>query len=152
MGNEELQEQIFARVPEATFEEGLSFLEITIPSEKCHSLMRTLRDQDVFAFDYLFCLTGVDWPETLSVVYHLKSTIHEHSLVVKAMISSREHPKIDTVCDIWRTAEFHEREVYDLLGVVFTNHPDLRRIFLDDDWEGWPLRKDYVDEINIVEL
>jgi NADH:ubiquinone oxidoreductase subunit C len=56
------------------------------------------------------------------------------------------------VCDVWRTAELHEREVYDLLGVKFNNHPDLRRFFLEEGWVGHPLRKDYVDEINIVEL
>ena len=86
------------------------------------------------------------------VIYHLKSNQYNHSFVLKARIENREKPEIDTVCNIWRTAEFHEREVYDLFGIVFNNHPDLRRIFLEDDWEGWPLRKDYVDEINIVEL
>ena len=63
--------------------------------------------------------------------------------------SDRQHPQFDSVSDIWKTADFHEREVFDLLGIRFSNHPDLRRLFLDNSW-GFPLRKDYVDDINIV--
>ena len=86
------------------------------------------------------------------VVYHLESTVHGHKMVLKVKISDRENPAVDTVSDIWKTAEFHEREVYDLFGIKFNNHPDLRRILLEEDWEGYPLRKDYKDEVNIVEL
>ena len=85
------------------------------------------------------------------VIYHLRSSPHHHSIVLKAQIEDRENPKVDTVSDIWRTAEFHERETYDFFGIVFKDHPDLRRIFLEDDWVGFPLRKDYVDEINIID-
>jgi NADH-quinone oxidoreductase subunit C len=63
-----------------------------------------------------------------------------------------DYPVIRTVSDIWRTAEFHEREAYDLFGVVFTGHPDLRRLFMTDDWKGWPLRKDYEDPVNMIKL
>ena len=85
------------------------------------------------------------------VVYHLTSRQHKHTLVIKAKIEDRDHAVIDTVSDLWKTANFHEREIYDLFGVKFTNHPDLRRIFLDDDWVGHPLRKDYTDE-NMISL
>jgi NADH:ubiquinone oxidoreductase subunit C len=68
---------------------------------------------------------------------------------LKTRISDREKPQIDSVVDLWKTADLNEREVYDLLGIKFTNHPDLRRLFLDATW-GFPLRKDYVDDINIV--
>ena len=88
----------------------------------------------------------------LEVVYHLESTIHGHQLVLKVRTADRENGAIDTVSDIWRTAEFHEREVYDLMGIRFTNHPDLRRLFLEEGWKGHPLRKDYADEVNIVEF
>ena len=67
-------------------------------------------------------------------------------------IEDRQNPKIDSMYSLYKTADFHEREIFDLFGIKFNNHPDLRRIFLDDDWEGFPLRKDYVDEVNIVEL
>lgn len=134
------------------FSEEAGFLNVMVPSTRFLSLMQALRTNEALNFDYMFCLTGVDWPEHMSVVYHLKSTNHEHCVVIKAIINSREDPKIDTVSNIWRTAEMHEREVYDLFGIIFKGHPDLRRIFLEDDWVGWPLRKDYVDEVNIVEL
>jgi NADH:ubiquinone oxidoreductase subunit C len=70
---------------------------------------------------------------------------------VKAKLD-RDNPEIETVCKIWRTAEFHEREVYDLFGVKFLNHPDLRRLMMTDDWIGWPLRKDYDDPVNMIKL
>ncbi len=152
MDNQQLQEKIQSKLPEAEFEETGGFLNVTIPSEKFYDLAKELRTSPDFQFDFLFCLTGVDWPDYMMVVYHFKSTQLKHSVVIKAKIDTREKPEIETVSDIWRTAEFHEREVYDLFGIVFKNHPDLRRIFLDDDWEGYPLRKDYVDEVNIVEL
>jgi len=84
-------------------------------------------------------------------VYHLTSTQHRHTLVVKSNLN-REHPEIETVSDIWLTAEFHEREVFDLFGVTFKDHPDLRRLFMTDEYEGWPLRKDFEDAINMIKL
>jgi NADH:ubiquinone oxidoreductase subunit C len=86
----------------------------------------------------------------MTVIYHLESTLYRHMMVLRANTADRENPVLDTVSDIWPTADFHEREVYDLLGVRFANHPDLRRLLL---WEGWgyPLRKDYVDEVRIVD-
>jgi NADH:ubiquinone oxidoreductase subunit C len=112
-------------------------------------LAKQLRDKNEAQFDYLFCLSGVDWGQDLGVVYHLRSTIYNHAIVLKTRTSDREHPQFDSVSDIWKTADFHEREAYDLLGIRFINHPDLRRLFLDNSW-GYPLRKDYVDDINIV--
>ena len=109
-----------------------------------------MKENSATAFDYLFCQSGVDWPTQLEVVYHLESMEHGHTVVLKVKTTDRETPTIDTVCDIWPTAEYHEREIFDLYGIVFNNHPDLRRILLTDDWEGYPMRKDYVDEVNIV--
>ncbi len=152
MDQEQLKETVLSVAPETEFEETGGFLNVTIPSARLHDLALHLRESEDTLFDYLFCLTGMDWPEYMIVVYHLKSTTHGHSIVIKAKIENREKPEIDTVSDIWRTAEFHEREVFDLFGIVFRNHPDLRRIFLEDDWMGYPLRKDYVDEVNIIEL
>jgi NADH:ubiquinone oxidoreductase subunit C len=82
-------------------------------------------------------------------VYHIRSTKYNHSVVIKTRTPDRDNPTIDSVTDIWQTAEYHEREVFDLLGIKFKNHPDLRRLFLSRSW-GFPLRKDYVDNINIV--
>ena len=110
-----------------------------------------LRNTQGLDFDYLFCPTCVDWKTHLTMVYHLSSTQHRHTLVVKAKLD-RDHPEIETVSDIWRTAEFHEREVFDLFGVKFLNHPDLRRLLLTDEWVGFPLRKDYDDPVNMIKL
>lgn len=132
------------------FDEEQKYLQVNIPAENLHEVALQLKNNADTSFDYLVCLTGVDWPKHLEVVYHLESTKHNHMIVARAKTADRETPNLDTVCDIWATAEFHEREVFDLLGIVFNNHPDLRRILLTDDWEGYPLRKDYVDDVNIV--
>jgi NADH-quinone oxidoreductase subunit C len=129
--------------------EGKQYTEVTVPSSKLYSLSKQLREREEVKFDFLFCLSGVDYGQDLGVVYHLRSTVYEHVIVLKTRTSDREHPQLDSVVDIWNTAEFHEREVYDLLGIKFINHPDLRRLFLDNSW-GFPLRKDFVDDINIV--
>lgn len=131
-------------------EENSQFLNIIVKPEQLHTLMSQLKSDEQTHFDYLYCLSGVDWGEELGVVYHLESTTHRHSLVVKVKTGDRENPIIDTVSDIWYTAEFHEREVFDFFGIVFNNHPNLKRLFLTDEWEGFPLRKDYVDEINMI--
>ena len=151
MTNEELKIKIIEIIPEAEFNEENQFLEATIPSSKIKSLAVELKNNSDLSFDFLFCLTGVDWVDHMMVVYHFKSTTFNHQIAVKAKIENRENSEIDTVCDIWRTAEFHEREAYDLFGIIFKDHPDLRRLFLDDDWVGWPMRKDYEDSVNMID-
>ncbi|MCX6246427.1 MAG: NADH-quinone oxidoreductase subunit C [Bacteroidetes bacterium] len=152
MDLEKLKERVLTLVPEAEFEENKQFLTFFLPAGKLHATALRLKEDTDTAFDYLFCQSGTDMVKYLMVVYHLESTSLGHSLVMKVKTEDRETPAFDTVCDIWRTAEFHEREIYDLLGIRFTNHPDLRRIFLDENWAGHPLRKDYQDEVNIVEF
>lgn len=149
---EKLKEKIVSLVPDAEFEENKQFLTAIIPSEKFLATAKNLKEGTDTAFDYLFNLTGVDMTKYLMVVYHLKSTKQNHSVVLKVRTADRENPVIGSVSDIWRAAGFYEREVYDLLGIRFTGHPDLRRIFLEESWIGHPLRKDYKDEVNIVEL
>ena len=86
------------------------------------------------------------------MVYHLSSLKHHHNIVVKSKLD-RENPQIETVCRIWKTAEFLEREVFELFGVNFLNHPDLRLLILPDGWEGkFPLRKDFEDPVNMIKL
>ncbi|MDO5978412.1 NADH-quinone oxidoreductase subunit C [Flavivirga spongiicola] len=131
-------------------EEGSQFLNITVQPEQFYALMAKLKTNEETHFDYLFCLSGVDWGEELGVVYHLESTVHRHTIVVKVKTEDRENPNFDSVYNIWATAEFHEREVFDFFGIKFNNHPNLKRLFLTENWEGFPLRKDYVDEINMV--
>lgn len=151
MTNEALQQLIAEWVPDLEFwEEDSEFLNIEVAPKHLRNLMSRLKEDDQTCFDYLFCLSGVDWGENLGVIYHLESTQHRHQIVVRVQTQDREHPNLDTVCDIWYTAEFHEREVFDFFGIEFNNHPNLKRLFLTDEWEGYPLRKDYEDEINMI--
>jgi NADH-quinone oxidoreductase subunit C len=145
----QLGEFIKSIARDAEIKEGKQYLEVIVPPSMLYQLARELREKEETKFDFLFCITGVDHGIDLGVIYHLRSTIHDHVVVLKTRTSDRENPLLDSVADIWQTAEFHEREVYDLLGIKFKNHPDLRRLFLDNSW-GFPLRKDYVDDINIV--
>jgi NADH-quinone oxidoreductase subunit C len=94
------------------------------------------------SFNSLMCLTGMDLDEELGVVYHLFSTKYNHRITLKVMVP-KDSPKVPTVEGIWPTAGWHEREAFDLIGVEFEGHGDLRRILLPEDWEGHPLRKDY---------
>lgn len=151
MTNEALQNLISSWIPELEFtEEGSQFLNIKVHPEQLHQLMSQLKSDSETSFDYLFCLSGMDWGTELGVVYHLESTTHRHTIVVKVQTEDRENPTFDTVSNIWATADFHEREVFDFFGIIFNNHPNLKRLFLTEDWDGFPLRKDYVDEINMV--
>ena len=151
----ELQNKINSFGVEVTFAESevpTQFLTAEVSSENAHALISELKNNSDTSFDYMFCQTGIDFPEHIEVLYHLRNTQNNSEIIVKAIIEDRENPAIDSVFDLYKTADFHEREIFDLFGVKFNNHPDLRRILLDDDWEGYPLRKDYVDEVNIVEL
>lgn len=151
MTNEALQNLINTWFPELEFtEEGSQFLNIIVKPEQLHQLLSQLKSNNETNFDYLFCLTGIDYEKSLGVIYHLESTTHRHIVVVKVQTEDRENPTFDSVCNIWKTAEFHEREVFDFFGIKFNNHPNLKRLFLTDEWQGFPLRKDYVDEINMV--
>ena len=151
MSIEELKSKISEELPEATFEEGAEWPTVMMDSVSWLPLAQQLRNLPELHFDYLFCLTCVDWKTHLTMVYHLTSTIHRHILVIKSKLD-RNNPQIETVSHIWRTAEFHEREVYDLFGVLFLNHPDMRRLLLTDEWVGFPLRKDYEDPVNMIKL
>lgn len=151
MTNEQLQEKISGWIPGVEFPENKQYLEVLVPADSIHQMAKQLRDTPETAFDYLICLSGVDYGDSLAVVYHIESTTHRHMIVLKVKTTDRENPNFDTVCHIWRSAEWFEREVYDLLGVKFNNHPDLRRLLLPDDWVGHPLRKDYKDDINLIE-
>jgi NADH-quinone oxidoreductase subunit C len=150
MTNEELQACLSGEFSKAEVKLGKQYVEIVVTAEDLHDTSVKLKNMPALSFDYLICLTGVDYPEKMQIVCHLESTLHRHTLVLKTNTSDRLDPKVDTVSDVWQTAKYHEREVYDLLGVKFNGHTDLRRLFLDDTW-GFPLRKDYKDEVRIVE-
>lgn len=123
---------------------------LIIKNDLIVDVCRELRNNPETWFDFLSCLSGVDYgveQQKFSVVYHLASIIKNHTLVLKVIIENdrieNNLPIFKSVSSVWRTADWHEREAYDLLGIFFEGHPDLRRILLPDDWEGYPLRKDY---------
>ncbi|HUR66549.1 MAG TPA: NADH-quinone oxidoreductase subunit C [Chitinophagaceae bacterium] len=154
---EELKLKITELHPPTVFEEGTDpiatgWLTMNVEPTAWLSFAGQLRNDPALSFDYLFCLTCIDWKTHLTMVYHLSSTSFRHNIVVKAKMD-RSNPEIKTVSHIWRTAEFHEREVYEMFGVNFLNHPDLRLLILPDGWEGKnPLRKDFDDPVNMIRL
>lgn len=94
-------------------------------------------------FNYLNCITGVDYLDYIEVVYHITSMVHNHGLVLKVRCD-RNKPEVTSLYSLWRGADLQEREIYDLLGVVFVGHPNLRRLFMWEGFEGHPLRRDYL--------
>ncbi|MBO1734185.1 MAG: NADH-quinone oxidoreductase subunit D [Coprobacter sp.] len=148
-----IQEKISNFLPEATFVEG-QILEAVIPAKDWQRVARFLRNDEELQFDYLVSLIGMDWGETLGCVYYFDSTVHHHQVSVKVETSDKENPLIYSVSDIWAVAYLYEREVFDFYGIRFINHPDMRRLFLRNDWVGYPLRKDYDinPEVNPVRL
>ncbi len=145
MTAQEIQARINEQFPEAILEFNDSVLQpyMQIKPEHFYGVCQYLRDNDDMDFDFLMNLAGVDYGDNLGTVYHLYSMKQKHSIVLKVTVE-REHPEIPSLADLWRTADWHEREVFDLYGIVFSNHPDLRRLLLPEDWVGYPLRKDYV--------
>jgi NADH:ubiquinone oxidoreductase subunit C len=155
MTNEELKTGITELQPSVVFDEAIDangWLTANVESTAWLGFAEQLRNRPELQFNFLFCATCVDWKTHLTMVYHLRSTIHRHELVVKAKLD-RTNPEIETVSGIWRGAEFLEREVFELFGVKFLNHPDLRLLILPDGWEGKkPLLKDFEDPINMIRL
>lgn len=152
MDNTNIKEFVARHIPEATFEENKQFLSATVEPSILHGLLKALKENPETLFDYLFCITGADVQGKLMVIYHLESTTLKHQVVVKTGTPDRENPVFDSITDLFSGAELHENEIFDLFGIIFKGHPNLRRMFMPDDWKGYPLRKDYTDEVNIVEL
>ena len=138
-------EEIIVKTDEKSLQPSLS-----VPAERIADVCRFLHEDERLFFDFLACLTAIDngpVANTMEVVYNLTSIPYEHSLMLKVSVSrnapNEPLPCVPSISSIWRTAEWHEREAFDLVGIWFENHPDLRRILLPADWQGHPLRKDY---------
>ena len=130
--------------PEATFVEGGENLQVSVPEKKWHDFARQLHDDKRLGFDVLTAVVGMDWKESVGVVYYLTSTSRGWDILeVKVEAADRKDPYIHSVAEIWHVANFQEREVYDFFGIKFIDHPDMRRMFLRNDWVGHPLLKDY---------
>lgn len=136
----EIQQQIAKLFPEAAFEQG-DKLQITIPDAQWHKMALTLRD--VLNMDYLVTIVGMDWQTSMGAIYYLMSTATNEEVAVRVQTTDREKPMLHSVSDVWTIAEIYEREVYDFFGIIFIGNQDMRRLFLNIDWKGFPLRKDY---------
>lgn len=126
---------------------------LTIPAQQLADVCQFLRDDERLFFDMLACVTAIDngvEANTMDVIYNLTSIPYEHNLTIKVVLprntNSSKLPSVPSVAHIWRTADWHEREAFDLVGVHFEGHPDLRRILLPTDWVGYPLRADYQEQ------
>jgi NADH-quinone oxidoreductase subunit C len=144
---EEIKSVIVQHCGEVVLDEQLNSTPVTlvIQASKLREVCEVLRTHSSMYFDLLSCITGIDnGPESnsMEVVYHLYSIPYEVSLAIRVELP-RDKPEVPSVTSVWQTANWHERETYDLLGIQFEGHPDMRRILMPADWEGHPLRKDY---------
>ena len=145
----DIKERIAAIEPSAVWD-GRGDGMYRIPAQAFRHLAEKLKEE---GFDFLRSLTGVDWGEEgLGCVYHLENTSTGENVVVATSAEDRENPSLPSVHDLWKGALFNEREAYDFFGITFVGHPDLRRLYLRDDWKGYPLRKDYDMSLNPLNM
>ena len=140
---EQIKTDIESRTGTSLVPEGSS---LVVPKEKIEAVGTFLKNDPDYQMDYLSSLTGVDYKEHLEVVYHLYSMGKKEGPIVLKVRTDREKGIVQSVTSVWRGAEFQEREAFDLLGIHFEGHPDLRRILMWDGFEHYPLRKDYVQD------
>lgn len=146
----DIKELIGKVCPDAVFEEN-EVAYAVVPDAKWHAVAEALKNA---GYDWLAAVVGEDWGDSLGCVYYLKSTADYSTVSVKVATTDRENPMLHSVSDLWHAALLEEREVYDFYGIKFINHPDMRRLFLRNDWVGFPFRKDYDEspELNPVRL
>ena len=143
---ERIEQLLLNQFPEAV-EESREISEVSTLTVKANEIVYIcafLKEDAELRFDYLMSLSAVDWPDRFDVVYHLYSIPHRHYVTLKVKVD-KQKPLVPSVTSVWKAANWQEREVYDMFGIEFDGHPDLRRILLEPDWEGFPLRKDYVE-------
>jgi NADH-quinone oxidoreductase subunit C len=116
---------------------------LNVPAPKILEVSRYLRFDPTLSFDYLSFLTAIDWKTHFELVYYLVSTANKTKLVLKVRVEGRMEPEAPSVTSVWPTADWQERELFDLMGIRFQGHYNMRRILMPEDWEGHPLRKDY---------
>jgi NADH-quinone oxidoreductase subunit C len=117
---------------------------VMVSPEFLVEILRFLKETPEFNFDLLSGVTGVDYFDYFEIIYHLTSLDHNRSIVLKTRARGRDNPVVPSIVSLYRGADFQEREIYDLLGVKFEGHPNLKRILLWEGFEGYPLRKDYL--------
>jgi len=152
MNRDELKLYLEQNFSQCTLEDSFDFPVLIVDKSELFSIAQKLNTNVDTQFDFLFCETAVDKNTHFEVVYHLTSSVFHHNLVVKVILEDRVNPEVESVYPLWMAADLYENEIFDLFGIRFKNHPNLRRIMLGDEWPGFPLRKDYKDDVNIVTL
>jgi len=142
LSGEKIARQIEKRFPESVIESGADSL--LVKGDSLLEVAAYLKSTPGLDFDYLTAITAVDYYDYFEVVYQLTSLKHNHGLVVKTRCYDRDNPVLPSVVSLWRGADFQEREIYDLMGISFEGHPNLKRIVLWEGFEGHPLRKDFL--------
>ena len=145
LSGEELAKRTQERVADAVQEWNESAL--WVKPESIPRVMKHLKEDPELSLSYLNAITAVDYVEYFELVYHLTSFQHNHGAVIKAKVYGRAEPTVPSVVDLWRGADFQEREIWDLMGVRFTGHPNLKRLMLWEGFQGHPLRKDFEDTV-----
>ena len=138
----EVAARIGEQLPEAVVEAQEAA--IILKSDALLDVARFLRTTPGLDFDFLASVTAIDYLEYFEIVYHLTSIGHNHSIVLKTRCYDRDKPTVPSVTGLWRGADYQEREIYDLMGISFSEHPNLKRIVLWEGFQGHPLRKDYL--------
>ena len=142
LSGKEIATQIEEKFPESVVES--SEKAVVVKSDSLLDVAAFLKDTPDLDFDYLNYITAVDYYDHFEVVYMLSSLEHNHCLVIKARCYDRESPALPSVVHLWQGADFQEREIYDLMGIKFEGHPNMKRIFLWEGFAGHPLRKDFM--------
>ena len=142
LSGEDIASRLKEKFPESIVESGQDYL--IVKSESLLDVAAFLKDNEKLDFDYLNYITAVDYYEYFEVVYQLTSFEHNHTLVLKVRCYGRDNLSLPSVIGIWQGADFQEREIYDLMGIRFEGHPNMRRLFLWEGFQGHPLRKDYL--------
>ena len=141
LSGNEIATRLEEQFPGSVMESADSLL---VKSESLLEIASYLKDAPGLDFDYLTAITAVDYYDYFEVIYQLTSLEHNHTLVLKTRCYDRENPVIPSVISVWQGADFQEREIYDLMGIKFEGHPNMKRIFLWESFPGHPLRKDYL--------
>lgn len=138
----DVAERVRVRFPSAVVEANDVWMTVAIG--EALDVARFLRDDPECAFEMATDVTAVDWEDYFEVVYHLQSITRNQIMTLKLRVDDRENPEVPSLTSVWYGAHLQETEIYDLFGIRFTGHPNLRRIFLWDGFAGWPLRKDFL--------
>ncbi len=142
LSGKEVAAKLEQQFPASVVESNKDYL--LVKKQELFNIISYLKDNPEFEFNFLACMSGVDYFDYFEVVYHLVSMVHNHSIVIKTRCYGRENLIIPSIVELYRSANAQEREIYDLLGVRFEGHPNMKRIFLWDGFQGHPLRKDFI--------